>query len=159
MLIRTEADLLALMRPQSLLHPFRKPPVLLAIPQVPADENAAWADRLEYLRQECGCTAAVIGLGVFTLASFACVLAAALQTNPGIEPDYQVILFNAAWLVAGVILSALFGKLVGLTLAALRFRRTCRALLARLVTLQSGHPLTTLDHGFTSRFVEAKTRP
>ena len=136
MLIRTETDLLALMRPQSLLHPFRKPPALFDIPQLAADENAAWGHRLEYFRQQCGCAATVIGLGVFTLASLAYVLPAALQTNPGIEPEYQAILFNGALLVAGVVLSALTGKLIGLTLSALRFRQTCRALQARLLSLQ-----------------------
>jgi hypothetical protein len=136
-LIRTEADLLALMRPQSLLHPFRRPTALLDIPQLAADENAAWGHRLEYFRQQCGCTAAVIGLGVFTLASFAYVLAAALQTDPGIEPDCQAILFNGALLVAGLILSALAGKLVGLTFSALRFRQSCRALQTRLKILQA----------------------
>ena len=138
LLIRTEADLLALIRWQSLLHPFRKPPALLLnIPQLPADENAVWSQRLEYLRQQCGCTAAAICLGVFTLASFVYVLAAALQTKPGIEPDRQAMLFNGALFFAGLILSALLGKLVGLTFAALRFRQTCRALQTRLQTLQA----------------------
>jgi hypothetical protein len=137
LLIRTEADLLALIRPQSLLHPFRKPPALLGIPQLSADENAAWCQRLEYLRQQCGCTAAAIGLGIFTLTGFVYVLTAALQTNPGTEPDHQAILLNGAVFFAGLILSVLLGKLVGLTFAALRFRRTCRALQTRLKDLQA----------------------
>lgn len=136
MVIRTEADLSALMRPESLRHPFRKPPMLLAFPEMGTDENAAWAYRLEDIRLECGCRAAVVGLGVFTLASFAYVLVAALQTDGGIEPDYPRILFNGSLLVAGLILSALFGKFIGLTLAALRFDRTCRELLNRLEILQ-----------------------
>lgn len=137
MLIRTEVDLLALMRPQSILHPFRRSPALLGIPQLPADENAAWSRRFEYFRQQCGCTEAITGLGVFTLASFAYVLAAALQTNTGAEPNYQTIVFNGALFFAGLILSTLLGKFVGLTLAALRFHQTCRALQKRLKTLQS----------------------
>ena len=137
MVIRTEADLLALMRPEGLRHPFRKPPILLDFPEMRTDESAAWADRLEDIRLECGCRAAVIGLGAFTLASFAYVLVAALQTDAGIEPDYPRMLFNGSLLVAGLILSALFGKFVGLTLAAQRFNRTCREFLNRLVILRS----------------------
>ncbi len=136
MVIRTEADLLALMRPESLRHPFRKPPVLLAFPEMPTDEAAAWAYRLEDLRMECGCRAAVMGLGVFTLVSLAYVLIAALRTGVGIEPDYPRILLNGSLLVAGMVLSALFGKFVGLALAALRFDQTCRELLNRLAIVK-----------------------
>lgn len=136
MVIRTEADLVALMRPESLRHPFRKPPILLAFPEMRTDETAVWAYRLENLRLECGCRAAAIGLGVFTLASLAYVLVAALQTSAAIEPDYPRILFNGSLLVVGLVLSALFGKFIGLALAARRFDRTCRELLNRLAILK-----------------------
>ncbi len=135
LLIQTEVGQSALMRPQSLFHPFRKPATLLSIPRLSADENATWSLRLEYLRRQCGCTAAAIGLGGFTLSSFVYVLAAALQMNPATEPDHQAMLFKGVWFFAGLILSALLGKLVGLTFAALRLRQTCRALQTRLETL------------------------
>jgi hypothetical protein len=134
LLIRTEADLLALMRPPSPLHPFRRPPVLLDIPQLAAEENAVWGHRLEQIRRQCGCTAAIAGLGIFTAAGVAFVLIAALQPNSGGEPDYPAILLNGGLFLAGLIGSALLGKLAGLSLAALRFRRTCRALRQRLRT-------------------------
>ncbi len=137
MLIRTETDLLALMAEQSLIHPFRRPAALLDIPQFTPKEGADWGARLEHLRNQSGCTAAIIGLGGFTLASLLYVLAAALQTTPGSEPDYPTILFNGALFSAGLVFSALLGKLVGLILAALRFRRTCRALRIRLKILSA----------------------
>jgi hypothetical protein len=138
LLIRTQADLLALLRQRSLLHSIRRPAAVLDIPQLSADESADWGNRLERLRSACGCTAAMIGLGAFTLASVFCVLAAALMMPLGSEPDYLTILFGAVLFFAGMILSILLGKLVGLLLAAARFRRTCRALQIRLATLQVG---------------------
>jgi hypothetical protein len=132
LLVRSEADVLALTRVQSLRHPFRRPPALLDIQELRAEENAVWGQRLEYFRQQCGCTAAMTGLGAFTLASLAYVVTVALQSTPGAEPDYQAVWFNGALLLLGVVLSALVGKLIGLTFAALRFRATCRALLVRL---------------------------
>ena len=44
------------------------------------------------------------------------------------------MLFDGALFFAGLILSVLTGKFVGLSFAALRFRRTCRAILARIAT-------------------------
>jgi hypothetical protein len=126
---------LALMRPPSLLHPFRRSPVLLDIPQLAAEENALWGHRLEDIRRQCGCRAAVAGLGIFTTAGVAYVLIAALQPNPGGEPDYPAILLDGGLFFAGLIGSALLGKFAGLTLAALRFRRTCHALRQRLRTV------------------------
>jgi hypothetical protein len=136
LLIRTQADLLALMGQQSLLHSIHRPAAVLDIPQLSADESADWGNRLERLRTACGCTAAVIGLGAFTLASVLCVLAAALMIPPSSEPDYLTILFSGVLFFAGMILSTLLGKLVGLSVAATRFRRTCRELQIRLATLQ-----------------------
>jgi hypothetical protein len=136
LLIRSQDDVLAIMRPGSLLHPFRRPAALLDVPELSAGESADWADRLARLRNACGCTAAVIGLGAFTLASVLFVLAAARRTAPSSEPDYPTILFNGLLFFAGVIVSTLLGKLVGLSLATLRFRRTCRALQVRLATLR-----------------------
>jgi hypothetical protein len=136
LLIHTERDLMGLMRSESLLHPFRKQPALLAIPQLQAGENAAWSQRLEYFRQQCGCVAAMIGLSIFMLGCFIHVLVVALQTNPANEPDYRAVLFNGASFFVGLMFSALLGKLVGLTFANLRFRQTCRALQFRLMNLQ-----------------------
>lgn len=135
LIIRTEADLLALTRPHSLLHPFRRPAAQIDFPQLAGEENVAWGQRLEYLRQQCGCRASVMGLGAFTAASFVYVLVAALRTNPGGEPDYHAMLFDGALVFGGLILSALIGKFVGLSVAALRFRRACRAILARIASL------------------------
>lgn len=77
----------------------------------------------------------VAGLGLFTLASLAYVLFMALQSNPDGEPDYEAILFNGTLLVSGLIFSAFTGKLIGLSIAAVRFRRTCRVLQQRLRTI------------------------
>lgn len=133
MLIRTQLDVVALMREQSLQHPFRRPAALLELPQLSPAESAAWGGRLEYWRGQCGCTAAMIGLGAFTVTGLVYVFFAAFQAVPGtIEPDYPAILVNGSLFLAGLILSAMAGKFAGLAVAALRYRQTCRALQLRL---------------------------
>ena len=133
--IRSEVDLIELIElPHSggFFHLLRKPPVRLELPMLSAHENAAWQDRLDQLQQECGCRAAAAGLAAFVLAGIAWVLFAALQPNRGEAPDYSVIGMYSAAFVAGLILCTLLGKLAGLALAHVRYRRTCRALLQAL---------------------------
>jgi hypothetical protein len=137
LLIRNKLDVAALMREQSPAHPFRRPAALLDIPALPPEENAAWGSRLDYWRGQCGCTTAIVGLGVFTLASVVYVLVLALQTTAAGEPDYATILVNGVVFLAGLILSTLVGKLIGLTLATLRFRQICRLLEVRLAALKA----------------------
>jgi hypothetical protein len=93
-----------------------------------------WQNRLESLRQECGCRASAIALGCFALAGVVYVTVTALRPNIVTEPDYQVLGLNGAVFFAGLVFSALFGKFMGLTRANILFRRTCRALVARLAT-------------------------
>ena len=110
-------------------------PFVSSVPHLPmlsARENATWQDRLDQLQHECGCRAAVAGLAAFVLAGIAWVLFAALQPNRGEAPDYSAIGMYSAAFVAGLILCTLLGKLAGLALAHVRYRRTCRALLQAL---------------------------
>jgi hypothetical protein len=128
----SEVELVELSHAGSLFHPFRKPAVRLELPTLSARENAVWQDRLEALRQECGCRAAVAALAVFVLAGIAWVLVAALQPNRGGETDYSAIGIYSAASLAGLVLCTLLGKFAGLAQAHGRYRRTCRALLQRL---------------------------
>jgi hypothetical protein len=137
LLIRNKLDVAALMHEQSLSHPFHRPAALLDIAELPAEENAVWGSRLDHWRGQCGCTAAIIGLGAFTLASIVSVLVLALQTTAAGEPDYAVILRNGVLFLVGLILSTLAGKLIGLIVATLRFRQTCRLLWQRLTALEA----------------------
>jgi hypothetical protein len=130
--IRTAAELLGRLRRESLRHPFRKPPVVLSIPELSAQENLVWQARLESLRLECGCRAAAIALGCFALGGVAYVIVTALQPIATAEPDYRAIAVNCAVFFAGLIVSALFGRIVGLELANVRYRQTCVALTARI---------------------------
>ncbi|WP_315835790.1 hypothetical protein [Bradyrhizobium prioriisuperbiae] len=132
LLIRTEAELLALMRPESLRHPFRKPPILLRLPQLADDDNVAWSRHLDDLAGQCGCTAALIGLGVFTSVTVLYVVITALQVPPGNGTDIRTLLLNGGLFLAGLILSTLIGKLIGLSIAARHFRRSCRIIQGRL---------------------------
>lgn len=132
LLIRTEAELLTLMRPESPRHPFRKPPILLRLPELTDNDNAAWSRHLDDLAGQCGCTAALIGLGIFTSATLLYVVITALQTPPGSGTDIQTLLLNGGLFLAGLILSTLIGKLIGLSIAALRFRRSCRIIQGQL---------------------------
>jgi hypothetical protein len=131
-LIRTEADLAQSLRRESIFHPFRKTPVVLNIPQLSAEENMLWQNRLESLRQECGCRASAIALGCFALAGVVYVTVMALQPNSVAEPDYRALGLNGAVFFVGLVFSALFGKFLGLARANIRFHRTCRALVTRL---------------------------
>jgi len=129
--VRTADDLWKLLRPESVLHPFRKPRPLLQIPELPRREACLWEQRLDSLRQQCGCTSGAIAMGLFTILF---VTYSALHISPASNWELASVAGQAAILVAGLIFSALIGKFVGLLAASLRFRRTCLALHQRLHT-------------------------
>lgn len=68
-------------------------------------------------------------MGLFTIFF---VTYSALKISPASDWQLASIVRQAAILVAGLILSALIGKFLGLLSASLRFRRTCIALHQRL---------------------------
>ncbi len=124
--VRNPADLRMLCRPSAILRPFRKARLLVRIPQLSAAESLAWERRLDPLAQECGCNAGTIAVGVFLLLDVAAVF---LCNIPGdVRLPIRTYLIWAACFLAGLILSALMGKLIGQTLAALRLRRACQEL-------------------------------
>jgi len=131
-LIKSEADLQRLMRPESALHPFRKPPVVIDIAELTRAETAAWELRLEALRQSCGCTSGAVFLGILALASLAYVLASAVRPGFSLPGKDENFWDDGAIFLLGLIISAALGKLVGLSFAAVRFRHTCRALQERV---------------------------
>jgi len=128
----TTEDLRDVARLRPLPHPFRKPPLRIDFPRLSAAENAAWQDRLETFRLECGCQAAAIGLALFTLVVAAYVVTASLSPGLTAQPDTPAIAWALVAFVAGLIFSTLAGKAVGLFLAHRRYRRACQALLGQL---------------------------
>lgn len=125
-MVRTPADLRILLRPQAILRPFHKPSVLVRIPQLSPAESQAWQERLEPLTQECGCNAGALAVGIFLVLA---VVAALFSNTPDdVRFPWQTYLIGSACFLAGLILSAFIGKLIGQALAALRLRRACQEL-------------------------------
>jgi len=131
--VRTEADLQKLLQPEQLLHPFRKPQALIRVPGLLQSEAADWEKRLESFRQQCGCTAGAVAIGAFAVASVAYALRTGSIATDNLPSNS--ILLRAGVFVAGLVLSAVFGKLLGLSVAFLGYRRTCFQLMKRLQTM------------------------
>lgn len=124
--VRTPADLRMLLRPHAILRPFHKPSVVVRIPQLSTAESQAWQQRLDPLTQECGCNAGSLAVGIFL--ALAVVAALFSNTPDDVRFPLRTYLIGSACFLAGLILSAFIGKLIGQTLAALRLHRACREL-------------------------------
>jgi hypothetical protein len=96
-------------------------PLRLRLPTLTAQTNQRWQDRLEAYRTDCGCgfgaicgiLAAIVGIAAwfpFRSLTFATVLSAVLRAG------------------GATLMFALAGKLLGLKVAAWRFRRACTRL-------------------------------
>jgi hypothetical protein len=128
--VKTKDDLWNLLQPESPWHPFRRPRPLIRIPELPPQEARAWEQRLDTIRQQCGCTSGALAMAAFALL-FAVYSLRDLSSAAG---SFGIASF--AWqgtlLVAGLIASALMGKFLGLLSASIQFRRTCFDLHQRL---------------------------
>ncbi|MGA2887269.1 MAG: hypothetical protein ABSE51_04405 [Terracidiphilus sp.] len=134
-IVRNPADLHMLLRPRAILRPFNKPGILVRIPEFSPSHAQAWERRLEPLTQECGCNHGVVAVGAFLLLS---VVAAFLAKTPDdVRLPLETYLLWSGCFVAGLILSAIAGKLFGQILAAFRLRRACRELEAELNLLRN----------------------
>ena len=129
--VRSKDDLWKMLQPESALHPFRKPRPVLQIPELPPQEAWLWEQRLDNLRQQCGCTSGALAMGLFVILF---VTYSALNLSPAGNGELSSLAQEAAILIGGLICSALAGKFAGLLAASLRFRRTCLALHQRLHT-------------------------
>jgi hypothetical protein len=132
MVVATPADLLALAKAESLLHPFRKPPLRLRFASMAADETAAWQARLDHYAGQCGCAEATVGIAAYILASVICMVTLASRGGHSLAFQVGPFLAYACVFCAGLVASALVGKLIGLAIAARGFERACRALASRL---------------------------
>ena len=128
--VRTTTDIEPLLTPESIVHPFRKPRLSLQIPQMALSEVTAWESCFEALRQQCGCSAGAIALGVFVL----CFAAFSVRNSSPASGQMSVraLVLYAALFVVGTTMSALLGKFVGLTVTLIRYRRACFELQKRL---------------------------
>jgi hypothetical protein len=142
LVVKNADDIRELLRTEGMLHPFRKPRALIRIPELAPVEARAWEQRLENLRQQCGCTAGALAMGCFVIA-FVVYSAWHSSTTPSpLTP--AVLASQGAMLVIGLVLSALLGKFAGLLSASWRFRRACLELLERpkrnsRLALRPGH--------------------
>ena len=134
LVVRSEADLGRVLQRKELLHPFRKPRVFLRNSGLSELETRAWEQQLENLRQECGCTEGALALVAFMVLYGLYVLKAGLLGPDVHRPGAAGL--AVGFLVGGLILSPLVGKLVGLALAEARYRRTCGKLGERLRSIQ-----------------------
>jgi hypothetical protein len=133
--VRTKDDLQTLLRSDNFLKSIRKPQLLIRIPNMAVSESKSWEWRLESLRQECGCSSGA--LGVFGFAFF--VVSYLLYTNSPAVRDLRtgVLALYGGVFVAGLALSAVIGKFIGLRISAIRFRQTCFKLHERLRMLEN----------------------
>lgn len=138
--VHTEADLRKLLWPEQLFHPFRKPQVLIRVPELTQSEASDWERRLENFRKQCGCTAGAVAIGAFALASVAYALHSGSPATS--NPLSSGLLLKAGVFVTGLILSAVFGKLLGLSAAMVRYRQTCFELMNRLQTIDAAPTVT-----------------
>lgn len=133
--VREKDDLQQLLRPEGLMHPFRKPRLLIRTPCMAEPEARAWEWRLENLRQQCGCSAGALALGGFALAFLTVSLH---NSSPAIgKLALRESLLDGVIFIGGLILSALIGKFIGLSVAMVRYRRTCLELQDRLRQLEA----------------------
>jgi len=127
--IKTGDDIRELMRPEGPFHPFRKPRAFIRMPGLSPAEALAWEQRLENLRQRCGCTSGAVAMGLFAvLFTLHAVFDSPLATS---SPSLSDLWLRGGVFAVGLILSALAGKFLGLLSASLQFRRACHDLLYR----------------------------
>lgn len=125
---QTASDLEPFLHAKGLRLFSRGPRVLLRAATLSPSEAMSWEARLEHLRQDCGCRAGTVGLCLFTLAL---VLYSVEATHPASMSISAAFLRLTLW-TGGLIASAGTGKLVGLYIARVRFRATCRQIVDRL---------------------------
>ena len=103
--------------------------VLVRVPGMPRAEATAWEGELENFRNDCGCRAGAIAMGIFR-----CQRSWLTQHGTTCPRRFLPlpILLRTSLGLAGLILSAVIGKLVGLHRAAISFERTCSQLLERI---------------------------
>jgi hypothetical protein len=135
LVVYQQNDLRNILRPEGILHPFRKPRLLIRIPHMPESEAMAWESRLEELRQACGCSGGALSLGAFVFG----FVAVSLVNGSAVTGNLQLrehLLLGGIFL-SGVIVSSLLGKLIGLCLTQVRYRRVCLRLQDRLRQLDA----------------------
>ncbi len=100
------------------------------IPQFNAEEAKAWELRLTPLTQECGCTAGTVALGIYLLLVVA--VAAFADVPDDVRQPLVTYLVWGGGFFAGLIASALLGKVFGQGMPALRLHRACIELESQL---------------------------
>jgi hypothetical protein len=126
--VRTVTDVDAILESRKAMGPSSQTRVLVRVPGMPRAEATAWEGELENFRSDCGCRAGAIAMGIFG----ATLVAYSAWDNLPAPLSAASILLRTSLGLAGLILSAVIGKLVGLHRAAISFERTCSQLLERI---------------------------
>lgn len=132
LVVCTSDDLDQLPGSKSWSNPFDQPRLLIRSPLLSRLEIAEWQAKFDGLRQACGCSHGAIALGGFLVLFIAYSIGADSLANTA--ADHGTIFFRAAVFVAGVVVSAVAGKLFGLYRARAQFHQTCRNLKSRLAS-------------------------
>jgi hypothetical protein len=133
-IVRAPEDVPNLRVWRGLPRQFAMPELSLRVPQMAAPEARGWEGALNRLRRECGCFASALAICAFMADALAWLLASGAATLRDSRPA-PIVFYSLAFL-AGLIVSAVAGKLAGLQAARLRFRRACARLRERVATLQ-----------------------
>lgn len=129
--IKTKSDATKLLQLQRRLHVASRPQVLIRVEGLRDQEAREWEDKLDSLREECGCRSGAIAVVIFIFAAVSYGLFAAPYT-----PIQRggVILDTVVFLV-GLSLSAIIGKSIGLFAASKKYRYICAELVERVRSL------------------------
>jgi hypothetical protein len=126
--LRTIRDVEELYEHTSMKPLFSKFKIQLEIPIDSETERHSWQTQLNKYKNDCGCSTGAIFLSVTLVIMI--VLAVFTAFNSPMTATIKLSLIG----IPVVFFSALVGKILGLIIAHLKFRRVCGKLLERLKT-------------------------
>jgi hypothetical protein len=129
MVIQSPSDLRVLLADRRSSWRLRRDPVLLSIDTMDKSESEFWEARLHTYQQECGCR-----LGAISSLVCAMLILTYIVLQATLLPLPAILLIGIAGAIASL-LTGFVGKIIGLSLARARFRRTCAQLLQRISQL------------------------
>lgn len=128
--IKTESDARNLLRLQQ-LYSLNRPRVLIRIEGLPQQEARVWEDKLDTIRQMCGCRSGAAAVVIFILAA----VGYGLLAEPHTLISHGNVALDTGAFAAGLVLSGIIGKLIGLSAASTKYRYICRQLIERVQAL------------------------
>ena len=102
--------------------------MLIRITGLQEQEARAWEDELDRISQMCGCRSGAAAVGVFILAA----VAYGLLAEPQSLISHGNVALDTGVFAGGLVVSGIFGKLIGLVAASSKYRLISRQLIARI---------------------------